>query len=411
MGVQRAPSQSLAIYGGRPVRAAPMPSRRAFGVSERAMVNTAMDYYARRDMDPKYDGHFERQYTDAFVAMMGGGYADAVATGTAALYVAIAALALPKGSEVIVSPITDPGTLSAIVLNGLRPRLADCKPGTYNIGIDQFVERMTPSVSCAVIVHMAGAAAEVGPIVQHAHARGIKVVEDCSQAHGARICGRPVGTFGDIAAFSTMFGKAHITGSSGGLIYTHDEALFHLALAHSDRGDPRWKTNSSGRDPAGFMFPALNLHTDELSCAIGLSSLGRLPATISNRRRFVSKLAASVGDTSAVCRVYPFRDSDSPYFCPITVDCASIVCSKIEFATAIKAEGIDVNTHYRLVVSEWPFLRPYLADDFDTPNARAIRDQSFNVNLNEMYEEQEVRDTVEAIAKVEHYFAKEHRHG
>ncbi|MBC3640823.1 DegT/DnrJ/EryC1/StrS aminotransferase family protein, partial [Klebsiella sp. Kps] len=89
-------------------------------------------------------------YTDAFVEMMGGGYADAVATGTAALYVAVAALDLPKGSEVIVSPITDPGTLSAVVLNGLRPRLVDSTPDSYNVGPKQFAERITPNVSAAI---------------------------------------------------------------------------------------------------------------------------------------------------------------------------------------------------------------------------------------------------------------------
>ena len=138
---------SLAIYGGDPVRKTPMPPRLALGEDERRMVIEVLDHYAERKVDPGYQGTFEKIYTDAFVDMMGGGYADAVATGTSALYVAVAALDLPKGSEVLVSPITDPGTLAAIVLNGLKPRLMDSKPDSYNVGPEQLAQRITKNVS------------------------------------------------------------------------------------------------------------------------------------------------------------------------------------------------------------------------------------------------------------------------
>src|SRR6185437_11539038 len=169
------------------------------------------------------------------------GYADAVATGTASLYIAVAALDLPKGSEVLCSPITDPGSLSAIILNGLKPRLCDSTPDSYNIGVAQFRERITPDVSAALIVHSAGQAAEIDQIMPEARSRGIKVLEDCSQAHGAQIKGRAIGSFGDIAAFSTMYRKAHMTGPSGGVVYSRDLDLFRRALAHADRGKPRWR--------------------------------------------------------------------------------------------------------------------------------------------------------------------------
>ena len=115
----------LAVEGGTPVRTAPMPRRLAMGAAEVEMLNEALEAYRVERVDPGYQGVYEKRYTDDFVAYMGGGYADAVATGTAAIFLAIAALDLPRGSEVIVSPITDPGTISAIIMNGLKPRLAD----------------------------------------------------------------------------------------------------------------------------------------------------------------------------------------------------------------------------------------------------------------------------------------------
>src|SRR5690348_13543719 len=94
-------NETLAIFGGPPVRSERMPPRAALGADELRMIQECVAYYREREIDPGYQGPFEKLYTDAFVAMMGGGYADAVATGTAALFVALAALDLPKGSEVL----------------------------------------------------------------------------------------------------------------------------------------------------------------------------------------------------------------------------------------------------------------------------------------------------------------------
>jgi perosamine synthetase len=398
---------SLAVYGGDPVRKSPMPPRLALGEDERRMVIEVLDHYAERKVDPGYQGTFEKVYTDAFVDMMGGGYADAVATGTSALYVSVAALDLPKGSEVLVSPITDPGTLAAIVLNGLRPRLIDSKSDSYNVGPEQLAQRITKNVSAAIIVHAAGYASEIDKIVEIAHAHGIKIIEDCSQSHFAKHKAKPVGTFGDIAAFSTMYRKAHMTGASGGLIYSRNLQVFRNALVHADRGKPRWREDFDDRNPATYLVPALNHHTDEISCAIGLASLKRLPSTIVSRLAFVSDFVARLYDASDVCRGYRFMPTSSPFYFPVIVDVDAISCSKIEFAEAVRAEGIDLNPHYKYVVCEWPYIQPHLADDFDTPNARSIRDRSFNLYLNENYREQESKDCVKAIVKVEKYFKKQ----
>jgi len=399
-------NEILAVYGGEPVRKERMPPRLALGDDELRMIQECIAYYRERQVDPGYQGAFEKLYTDAFVAMMGGGFADAVATGTAALYVAIAALELPKGSEVLVSPITDPGTLSAIILNGLKPRLCDSRPDSYNIGVAQVLERLTPNVSCILVVHAAGQAADIDKIVAVAKTHGIKVLEDCSQAHGAKIKGRAIGTFGDIAAFSTMYRKAHMTGPSGGVVYSRDLELFRKALAHADRGKPIWSPEFSDRDPNGYLFPALNFNTDEISCAIGVASLARLDKTIMRRLSFVSDVVERLVDEARICRPYEHRPTDSPFFYPVIVDVAQITCSKIEFAEAVRKEGIDLNTHYQYVIDEWPWLKPHLADRFSSENARSIRDRSFNLYLNENYGEREAEDTVNAITKVERYFAR-----
>jgi len=399
-------STTLALHGGEPVRSTPLPVRQAVGANEIQLLHEMLAYYQARDEDPPYQGEFEARYTRAFVEYMGGGYADAVATGTISLFVALAALNLPKNSEVLVSPITDPGTLSAIILCGLTPKIIDSQPHSFNVGPEQVKARISKQTSCALIVHAAGQATPIQEIVEVCKAGQISVLEDCSQAHGAEYRGKKVGTFGDIAAFSTMYRKASITGSTGGVVYTKNEELYFQTLAHADRGKPRWLKGFDDRDPNQFLFPALNLHANEFGCAIGLASFARLDETKKRRLNFINKISAALIAESKVCLPYDYSEADSPFYYPIFVDSARIRCSKREFAEAVRAEGIGLNPHYQYLVADWPWIQKYLADNFSSPNARMARDNCFCLYVNENYGEQEVKDVLTAILKVEHYYLK-----
>jgi len=397
----------LAIDGGDKVRVKPMPVRLAFGESERKMMKEALDYYDSRELDPGYQGPFEQRYCDIFCKMMGvGGQADVVASGTSALFISLAGLNLPKGSEVLVSPITDPGSISAIILNGLVPRLVDSCVGSYNIGVKEIETRITSKTSCILAVHSIGQAVNMDGIMEVAKVKNLKVLEDCSQAHGALWNGKRVGVFGDVAAFSTMYRKASITGSTGGVIFTTNGDVFQQIVAHADRGKPRWREDFDDRNPAQYLFPALNFNSDEISCAIGIASIQRLDETRRRRLEYVSHVSYLINKHSIVCQPYGCTDNDSPFIYPIIVNREAICVEKTRFAQALIAEGIDLSPHYNYLVADWPWVRPYLSDDFDTPNARDIRDKTFNLYLNENYGEQEVKDTCDAIYKVEMAYLK-----
>lgn len=395
-----------AVEGGKPYRADPMPPRRALGPAERAMLDEAVARAVESGQDPGYRGAYQLRYEADFAARMGGGFAEAVSTGTAALFVAVAALELPKGSEVLVSPVTDPGTLSAVILNGLVPRLVDSQPGSWNVGPDQVEAALGPLVRGAVLVHAAGQACAIDAVAPLLAARGVKLCEDCSQSHGAVRAGRPVGTFGEIAAFSTMYRKASMTGGSGGVVFTRDPGIHRRVMLHADRGKPRWKDGFDWRDPGGFEIPALNHSTDELSCAIGVASLARLSDTIARRRAYVRGVADGLAAAGGACRRHPQSDDDSPFVYPVHVAPGALRISKTEFAKALAAEGIGNNPDYRYVVAEWPYMRPYLAAGGEqTPNATAMRDSCFQLYLNENYGPREIADTLGAIAKLERYYA------
>jgi dTDP-4-amino-4,6-dideoxygalactose transaminase len=397
---------TLAIHGGTPVRTKKMPWRQAFGKDEIAQLTTAIEYYHAREEDPPYAGHFKQQYCAAFAQFMGGGFAHAVSSGTAGIYVGLAALDLAKGSEVIISPVTDSGSLAPIILQGFVPVVADSAPDSYNIGLDQFLQRVTTNTLGLIAVHAGGEPIRnLDAIVAAAHARGIRVLEDCSQATGAVWKGQRVGTFGDVAAFSTMYRKNLAAGGSSGLVLTKDLAIYRRVLGHSDRGKPLWRDDLDFRDPGYADFPALNFNTDELACAIGLASLRRLQDTIDRRVRFVSRLV-SLLEKARVCRPYAFHSGFSPFYFPIFVDPEKVTCTKNEFAKAVAAEGIGLGAHYGCLVCTWQWARPYLSDDFATSNALSTRDRVFHLYLNERYGDEEAEDIVAAILKVENYFSK-----
>jgi dTDP-4-amino-4,6-dideoxygalactose transaminase len=395
----------IALNGGVPLRKTEMPQRRAFGDEEEEMLKQCISYYKERNLDPGYEGYFESLYCNAFSEFMGGGFADAVNSGTNALYVAIRSLDLPKGGEVLVSPITDPGTISAIILNGLVPKLVDTEKENYNSNSENFISRFTSKTCAILVVHSIGNPAEITDLISFAKDKKVPIIEDCSQSHGALLDAKRVGSFGDVAAFSTMYRKSHITGGTGGVIFTKNQEIYKKVVAHADRGKPRWDVNFNDRDPRDYLFPALNFNSNELSCAIGIASIKRIDVVRANRLNFIQKLYEEIKFNSVVTPMVPNNDS-SPFIYPIKYRVQKSKNDKMWFAQALLAEGIPLNVDYKYLVSEWNWVQKYLSDDFTTPNAREVRDQTFCLYLNENYGLQEIIDVRDSIEKISTFLTK-----
>ncbi|MBN2653634.1 MAG: DegT/DnrJ/EryC1/StrS family aminotransferase [Nitrospirae bacterium] len=402
--------QLLAVNGGSKTRQTPMPCRKLFGPDELSIVEQVFKDSWQIGVDFGYQGKYEKLYTDAFCEFQGGGYADAVCSGTAAIHLALQALDIEAGSDVIVSPVTDPGSVAPIIIQGHRPVPADSEPDSFNMGVAEFERAITTETRAAIITHSGGYPADIEHIVRIARQKGIKVIEDCSQAHGALFNGKKVGTFGDFAAFSTMFSKTHATGGCGGVVYTQNEEYYWKIRSLADRGKPFDKKDYDPKDPSQFSFPALNYNLDELSCAIGFSTLRRLQETIDRRCEIAEKIDKSLGYSRVVYvpesrSKIKLAQKPSPFFHTLCVNTDKVRVSKKDFANAVAAEGIPLNPDYRYIVSEWSWMRPY-ADMNSTPNARRFCDISFNLTFNERYSEQEISDIAGSIFKVEAEYAK-----
>jgi dTDP-4-amino-4,6-dideoxygalactose transaminase len=398
----------LAIFGGKKIRSTPMPLRRALGSEELEFINEVTSHYVTTGEDLPYLGIYNSMFAESFVNFMGGrGYASPVTSGTAAVYIAFAALNLPKGSRVLVSPVTDSGPIAALLNLGMIPILVDAAHGSWNISLDTFKNSDVKNCAAILLTHAGGEPTkDTEEIVKLAKSYGMFVVEDAAQAPGAKISNRCVGTFGDISAFSTMYRKSVISGSQGGLVYTRCPELGRQILAHLDKGKPIWRHDLDLRDPNHCLFPGLNWMQDEISCGIGIASLAKLPGVISERYKWTKKFVKSLSSKSKVCKSYDLHEGFSVFFFSIFVDTSLISCDKITFAKAVQAEGIGLGEHYGCVISSWNWLHKTLGFEQSTPNAEFTRDNSFNLYVNEKYGDDEINDIVEAIVKVEKYYLK-----
>jgi perosamine synthetase len=399
----------LAIMGGKKVRKSLMPSRFAFGSSENSELKKMMKYYKSKNEDPKYSGLWEDKFCNLFSKFLGGGFTDAVATGTGAIFIAMKALELPKNSEVIICPVTCSGNLSCITEQGHKPILVDSEKNSYNVSLKKIKEKFTKKIKLIQLTHAAGEPVkDIKQIAQFARKNKVYLLEDCSQAIGASVNGKKVGTFGDVAAFSTMYRKNLAANSSGGLVYTKNKKLFKKILAYGDRGKILWNKKLDLRDPKHSLFPALNWNTDEFSCAIGLANLKRLRSTNSKRNQFLKKLIKKIKLKSKVCSPYAYNQGFAPFYFPIFVNEKKIKVSKIKFAKALSAEGIGVGEHYGCIVSTWPWAKSFFKKGFKSMNAINTRNSCFHLYLNENYKDREINDIIKAINKVENYYLKKY---
>lgn len=404
----------LAIDGGEKVRREPFPKRHLFGVQERDAVLAMFERAVETGDAIGYNGPEEQAYEAEFSAFMGGGYADLVNSGTSAVYVALGALRLQPAGEVVVPPITDPGGVMPVALLNQVPVVADAAADTFNAGAEQIEAVLSPHTRAIVVAHIAGEPADMDPVMELARARGIPVVEDCAQAHGARYRGRLVGTMGTMAAVSTMSGKHHATGPQGGVVYTQDEALYWEAKRFADRGKP------FNLDGGSNVRAGLNLNGNDLAAAIGRIQLAKLPGTTARRREVALRIREGVSELKAVS---PGRELDGTeptyWFMRFKVDAGKLSVDKAQFARAVAAEGIPVNPSYRHIPSEaawfrdrcvfpgsdYPWGLPEYKGNreavFPCPNAVAAAENHFCISVHENFTATEVEDILQALSKVE----------
>lgn len=404
-------SETLALHGGPKAKRTPFPKGTRHGELEKKYLNEVID----SDMLFFYMGTKVRALEKRFAEMYGMKHCIACSSGTAAVHMAVAALELPVGSEVITSAITDMGSLTGILYQGLVPVFADIDPDTLNMTPATVRQRLTDKTKAIVVVHHSGLAADMDGFLALGREAGIPILEDCAQAYCCYYHGKLGGTMGAINSFSLNHFK-HITCGSGGMILTNDDRLRYHASIFLDKC---YQRDEGIRNP---FFLAPNYQMTELQGAVALAQLEQVESIVAARNRLGVQLDNHLAGFPGVSPQATPEGCRHGYFLYLfKLDPQVLRCTTQEFADALNAEGIPSKAHlitggmpvylYRIFQnrsafpgSEWPLAgRTYRRGD--CPVAEAAFDRWITMNIYEHYTETDIAEMAHGIGKVAHHLA------
>jgi dTDP-4-amino-4,6-dideoxygalactose transaminase len=337
---ESARANRLAIEGGTPVRTAPLPwelpGAHWIGEEERELVDRvvkAQSPFRFYGPDPQHMVEtLEKEWRERF----GHRHALAVSSGTAALSIALSALQVGPGDEVLIAGYMWVSCVSAIVRCGAIPRLVDID-ATFCMDPDDLEAKINPRSRAILLVHMSGAPGHVRRIAEIAKRHGIGLIEDCAQAAGASQDGTPVGRFGDIATFSFQLNK-NMTSGDGGMIVSGDDALFRRIVALHDLGYAR---NAAGRldtSDETCQLWGMGARMSDLAGAMALAQSRKLSQITGAMRQAKWKIREALSDIPDLTfRTVADPAGDSGPFM-ITTFADAETCTR--FIEALRAEGI-----------------------------------------------------------------------
>lgn len=297
-----------------------------------------------------WTGEEGRKFEEEFAAFTGTKHAIALANGTVALECALMALGVGPGDHIITTSRTFIASASCAVTVGARPLFADVDRDSQNITAATIHAALTPETKAIVAVHLAGWPCDIDPIRALANKRGIKVIEDCAQAHGATYRGRPVGSLGDVAAFSFCQDKIMTTAGEGGMVTTNSTELWNRMWSLKDHGKS-YDAVYNRRSPTGFRWLhesfGTNWRMTEVQSAIGRCMLRKLPEWIRTRRKYAcilnSKLAHVPG--LRITRVPDYIEhAYYKYYTFVKPDELQPDWTRDRIAEAINAQGVQCFT-------------------------------------------------------------------
>lgn len=287
-----------------------------------------------------------REFEKEFAAWCGTRHAVALSNGTLALDVALKALGVGPGDEVVVTPRTFIASVSCVVSAGATPVFADVEADSGNLSAATIANVITPRTKAVICVHLAGWPCDMDPIMALADTHGFKVIEDCAQAHGARYKKRSVGSIGHVGAWSFCQDKIMSTGGEGGMVTTNDDALWRAMWSFKDHGKS-YEAVYERQHPPGFRWLHESFGTNwrmlEMQASIGRIQLRRM-ADWSAKRTANAEAIWAACRPHAVVRVpaVPKGSVHAHYKCYVYVQPDQLApgWSRDRIVEAINAQGV-----------------------------------------------------------------------
>lgn len=408
--------EQLALYGGTKAKTTPYGTGMRFGEAELNNLKEALNqntlFYSLGTMTSRFTKRFAELYQVK--------HCVPTSSGTASVHVALGAIGVCPGDEVITSPITDMGSVIGILFQNAIPVFADLDPHSYNMDPKSIEAKITERTKAILVVHLAGNAAEIDEILRIAKKHHLYVIEDCAQSYCCKYQGQYAGTFGDIGCFSLNDFK-HISAGDGGMIITNNDELYYRAAMFVDKNYNRFGPEVIKNVP--YLGP--NYRINELTAAVALAQLEKVEDICAKRHAYGEKLNAALQDIPGIEPHKILPDCESSYwFYMLRLDEAKLGATRSEFCKALVAEGIECQEGYIPACvyqydmfrnrtaypggSHYPFDgthgRTVTYQTGDCPNAEAILATCVKLVVNEFHTEQDLQDTIAAIRKICAYY-------
>ncbi|MBL0897764.1 MAG: aminotransferase class I/II-fold pyridoxal phosphate-dependent enzyme [Reyranella sp.] len=331
-------------------------------------------------------GPYVEKFEDEFRTFVGAQHGVAVSNGTEALHLALVALGIGPGHEVIVPDLTFAATINAVLYCGATPVIVDVDRDTWCLGLEEVKAACTPRTRAIIPVHLYGRPAEIGPIARFARERGIFVIEDCAEAHGASYENRPVGQFGDVGCFSFYANKIVTTGE-GGMCLTGDPEIATSLRVLRDHGIT--PNRSYWHERVGFNYRITNLQA-----AIGHSQLWRIDGILARNAAIARRYENAMKDIPGV--------SFPP---PMDARCAPVVwlaCVQVpqEARNEILSRALEARLEMRPFFHSLSSLPPYEAFAAHCPNSAHLAATGINLPTQRAVDEQVVARVAEVFRAV-----------
>lgn len=335
------------------------------------------------------NGRFVRDFEKQFAEFCGTKYALACCNGTMTLHIAIKALGIGPGDEVIMPTLTYIATANAVAYCGAKPVFVDSEPDTWNMDPNQLEEKITDRTKAILPVHLYGLSCNMTEILEIANRHGIPVIEDAAEAHGATWDGHRVGSMGKVGSFS-FFGNKIITCGEGGMLTTDDKELYdemlNLRSQGVDANKRYWHTK------VGYNYRMTNMQA-----AVGLAQLENIDWHLAQRKRIsdlYSKYLPMLDGLVSVQKV-PV-EATHVYWMNSIVLADDVKLERDEVMRQMEEKNIEM----RPLFYPMHVMPPYYDADLHLPVAEKLSSRGINLPSHAMLSEEQVRYIVESLAEI-----------
>jgi UDP-4-amino-4,6-dideoxy-N-acetyl-beta-L-altrosamine transaminase len=343
------------------------------------------------------------KFEDLFKEYVGSNYAIGVNSCTAALQLALAAIDIDTGDEVITTPLTFAATTEVILHQNAEPVLVDIEKDSYNIDPNKIEEKITEKTKAIIPVHYAGNPCKMDEIMDIADDHDLYVIEDAAHAIGSEYKNTKIGCISDITCFS-FYATKNITTGEGGMITTNDETLeekMRILSLHGISKDAWNRYSATGSWYYEILYPGFKCNMDDIQASIGIHQLKKIDE-MQIRRFEIAEMYNDAFNSLEQIIVPPIEKNSihAWHLYPIQIRTEHLKINRNEFIEALKAENIGTSVHFIPI-----HMHPYYKKKFgfkkgDFPNTESFFEKEISIPLYPRMTDEDVEDVISAINKI-----------